>query len=52
MKKENSINDTVEKVKDTLLVLNNTINTIGLVQGVDKKAISKKFCWEIKPPNK
>ncbi|WP_261511325.1 hypothetical protein [Chryseobacterium paludis] len=42
MEKENSVNDRVEKVKDTLLVLNNTINTIGLVQGVDKEGNLKE----------
>ncbi|WP_261511712.1 hypothetical protein [Chryseobacterium paludis] len=42
MEKENSVNDTVEKVKDTLLVLNNAINTIGLVQGVDKEGYLKE----------
>ncbi|MBT2623788.1 hypothetical protein [Chryseobacterium sp. ISL-6] len=48
MEKENNINDTVEKVKDTLLVLNNTINTIGLVQGIDKEGNLK----EVLPGNK
>ncbi|WP_261511760.1 DUF3945 domain-containing protein [Chryseobacterium paludis] len=46
MKKENNINDTVEKVKDTLLVLNNTINTIRLVQGVDKEGNLKEVLPE------
>ncbi|ASK32363.1 hypothetical protein CEY12_20745 [Chryseobacterium sp. T16E-39] len=46
MQRENNINESVEKIRDTLLVLNNTINTIGLVQGVDKEGNIKEVLPE------